>query len=380
MTPLFTLILLHYRQEAFYREALASVFSQSYPAIELIFADDATPRLDTEAVKAYIESHKPANITSVQYFFNPENIGTVRTLKNAIAAAQGKYVLFFAADDKLARSNSIARIVEEFEALPEDHKVLATQTDMMDFSLDKRTWFRPLPEQKNRLSMLTDPHQLFEMTCVNCVFGISSMAFRTSLFSEYAYLDETKNKVIEDWPIILRLSRRGEPVTYADFTTMLHRDGGISNSLSRGTSPLQIVFENEHLDIIEQDILPYLDDLPMREQVMVYHFYRDALQRYRAKFGRRSGTGLGAVYAAHPRLAFRLFKNWIVEKHWKLYVAAKDGMKASGWLALTSVLGAVLFGRHWAVQALQLFAFAGFSASFLLYIAEYLLALRFKSK
>lgn len=370
--PLYTIILLHYRQEYFYQEALDSIFSQNYPNLELIFADDATPDLDQSSIKDYIEQHKTPNIKAVSYIFNETNIGTVRTLQKAISLAQGKYLQFFAADDAIATPTSISRIVKIFETEKRCGKVLATRTAMMDFGLQKQLWFRPLPEQQKQLELIKDPHELFKMTCTSCIFGISSMTFQTSLFNEYPYLDETKNKLIEDWPLILRLSRRGEAIYYADFPTLLHRDGGISNRLGRGVSQLQQEFERENLKTIEQDILPYLHELPMPEQVATYVFYQDTVQRYKTKFGKWKSRALQKLFFSNKPLTIRLLKNWIVARQDTVKSASRNTIQECGWLTGISFLCFFILGESWITAGLFLLSLIAFSGAFLLYILVYM--------
>lgn len=261
-TPLYTLILLHYRQEWAYREALDSIFSQTYENIELIIADDASPYLDKEELFSYVHNNKKSNIRNIEYIFNDENTGTTKILQKALKIAKGKYIHFFAADDALSESLTIEKIVTIFENLPEKNEVLATKTDMMDFNLENVLWSRPTPEQEVLLTKIGEIG-LFEMTALSCVFGISSMVFKKKIFNEQELIDPEKYKYIEDWPLILRITRNNIPIVYHNYVSLNHRDGGISNRLSgAGISNEKIQFLKENILIQENEIIPYMNILP----------------------------------------------------------------------------------------------------------------------
>ena len=374
----FTVILSHYKQEAFFQEALLSVFSQTFSDYELIFADDASPMLDKEALKTFVETNKPATLTNVRYIFNGENEGTVRTLKKAIDAATGELLLFFAADDKLANRDVLNKYSQIFAKLPPTTKVVATNTEMMDFGLDKVLWSRPTDEQKQQLSELNGPHDLFEMTCTNCVFGISSMAFRTSLFSEFLYLDETKYKYIEDWPLIIRLSTNGEPIHYVDISTMLHRAGGISNSVSREYSPLQKAFYDEDLQTLEQEVFPFLNRLPMSIQLKTWNEYVRKRNVYSGKFGRRSGPSSFSLLNTNRALLLRLLKNYPYDNYSKIFSTARNTFCACALVALIPISAFFLDVSNWFTQTIFILSLVGLSISVLALFAALFIKYRLR--
>ena len=61
----FSVVLLHYDQEAYWRQAVDSILAQDYPAIELVVSDDASPNFDAGAVRRYVEAGNRGNITDV---------------------------------------------------------------------------------------------------------------------------------------------------------------------------------------------------------------------------------------------------------------------------------------------------------------------------
>ena len=71
-----SIMLIHYNQKQFIKNALDSVFKQTYKNIELIIADDATPDFDLKDIKKYVEKINKQKYP-VKYQVNKENICTV---------------------------------------------------------------------------------------------------------------------------------------------------------------------------------------------------------------------------------------------------------------------------------------------------------------
>ena len=57
-----SIILIHYNQKEFIKEALKSVFNQTYNNIELLIADDASEDFDLKELKKYIEKENKNKI------------------------------------------------------------------------------------------------------------------------------------------------------------------------------------------------------------------------------------------------------------------------------------------------------------------------------
>jgi len=97
--PLVSIILLYYNQPEYVKTALDSIMNQTYSNIELIFADDASEKINLTEIKKYINNTKKENIVNVKYCVNEKNVGTVRNINNALKYCNGKYIKFFAADE-----------------------------------------------------------------------------------------------------------------------------------------------------------------------------------------------------------------------------------------------------------------------------------------
>ena len=109
-TPnIFSVILLVHNNLEYLPEAIDSVLSQDYPAIELIIADDYSDSFDSAAVEAYLAAHGGSNLMRALVYQNPENLGTVRNFNRAVGQARGAYLKGLAADDALYAPNVLSQ-------------------------------------------------------------------------------------------------------------------------------------------------------------------------------------------------------------------------------------------------------------------------------
>ncbi len=116
--PKVSVICLCYNHSSFVANSLQSVLGQTYPNIEIIIVNDASPDDSALIIKGVVESH-PA----IQFLDLPENVGNCRAFNKGLALATGKYIIDLSCDDELA-SDRIEKQVKVFEKLPEDYGVL----------------------------------------------------------------------------------------------------------------------------------------------------------------------------------------------------------------------------------------------------------------
>ena len=100
------------------REAVDSVFAQTYPSIEILIIDDGSlggGAHTKSALKPYLLGDPQT--PKVTYLYQ-ENAGLVSAVNRGLALAQGEYIQRLDDDDRLL-PEKIARSVELFEAQPE---------------------------------------------------------------------------------------------------------------------------------------------------------------------------------------------------------------------------------------------------------------------
>ena len=110
-----------YNRPDYLREAVESVFAQTYPFIEILVIDDGSSDRGAHtksALQPYLstDSLLPRN-PKVTYLYQ-KNCGLVRSVNRGLALAQGEYIQRLDDDDRLL-PEKIARSVEVFQSCPE---------------------------------------------------------------------------------------------------------------------------------------------------------------------------------------------------------------------------------------------------------------------
>jgi hypothetical protein len=107
-TPLISVIIPVYNREKFISKVVSNIFSQNYPAIELIIVDDGS----TDGTRQAIES-QPHDIR----YFHQENGGPASARNRGIRDASGEFIAFLDSDD-LWPENNLWLLLKEFEQEP----------------------------------------------------------------------------------------------------------------------------------------------------------------------------------------------------------------------------------------------------------------------
>ena len=95
LQPLVSIVCLCYNHADFVKEAIRSVYDQSYQNIELIVADDASTDNSVSIIK------KACKGLPAQCLFLKENVGNCTAFNEALALCKGKYIIDLSADDVL---------------------------------------------------------------------------------------------------------------------------------------------------------------------------------------------------------------------------------------------------------------------------------------
>jgi glycosyltransferase involved in cell wall biosynthesis len=101
--PLTSIIVVSHNQAAYIREALQSVFDQTYPKIEIIVVDDAS----TDQTVSIINAMEVQGFHFKKILLK-ENLGYCKAFNVGLARARGEYIIDLAADDMLL-PNRVAR-------------------------------------------------------------------------------------------------------------------------------------------------------------------------------------------------------------------------------------------------------------------------------
>ncbi len=195
--PLVSIVALSYNHAPYIREALESVFNQSYSNIELIIVDDASTD-DSTSVIAQLIQHK-----EILFIKNQTNIGNCRSFNQAFKQSKGKYIIDFALDD-IMYPERIQKQVEILEAADENVGVVFTNVDIVDASGNKLQQHYPAYHHRAADSDIPEGN-VFAAVLSRYYINPVSMLFRRTVIEKLNGYDEAL--AYEDFDFWIRSSR-----------------------------------------------------------------------------------------------------------------------------------------------------------------------------
>lgn len=227
MSGLFTVVVLSYNNSKYLEGCLDSILMQSYPEIEIIIADDCSKEFDADKYKAYCEQNGRKNIKNVNIIRNETNLGTVKNVNNALRHANGIYFKLIGADDELADGNSLSEAARNLETSP--YGIITSNVIKCDSEM-KVIGLYPNRLQKDINSMTA--RECYIRLCIHNDIIAGGVFFSKSLLETYGYFDE-RYKLLEDWPMWLRVTRAGAKFVYCPFNAIKYRsDVGFGTSVN----------------------------------------------------------------------------------------------------------------------------------------------------
>jgi len=124
--PLVSVICLSHNHQQFVEEAIQSVLNQTYDNIQIIVIDDGSVDNSAGIIEDLVRNHP-----SVIFIRNASPKGNCKAFNQALAHAQGKYIIDFATDDVLL-ADRVQMQVDFFESLDESYGVIFTNALYID--------------------------------------------------------------------------------------------------------------------------------------------------------------------------------------------------------------------------------------------------------
>ena len=217
-----SIIILTYNNWKLLENAITSVSSQITNEfnIEVIISDDGTPDFDIKYIEEKLSVSKLINRTHI--IVNKVNIGTVRSLNNAIKQAKGNIIIPLSADDLFYDKTTVSKIVKFFD----DNKDAMIATGLQ-IPFDDIGEYDPIIKPKH-YHLFNTPNRLLKYIASyrNIISGASTY-YRTSLFDRYGYFDESY-RLLEDYPYYINLLKQSEKIHLLQENVIKYRLGGIS--------------------------------------------------------------------------------------------------------------------------------------------------------
>jgi len=220
MKPLVSVICISYNHAPYIKEALESLFNQTYSNVEIIIADDASSDSSQDVIKELI-----AENTEIQTIFHKSNCGYTSTFNRAFGKAKGKYLVDFALDD-IMLPDFIEKSVERLEKVGEALGVSFSNANYINANSENIGDHNEILRKKDLIDEIPQG-DIFEMTLKRYFICTPTMVIRKSVLDKLEGYDETL--AYEDFDFWVRSSRF---VGYTYIDEILVSKRKLTNSMS----------------------------------------------------------------------------------------------------------------------------------------------------
>jgi len=104
-----------FKVEAYIEQCARTVLSQSWPEIQFIFVDDATPDRSVDVLNELIDKEYPRLRERILIIRKPQNEGLPQARRTGIAAATGDFILHVDSDDWI-ELDAVEKLVKKADA------------------------------------------------------------------------------------------------------------------------------------------------------------------------------------------------------------------------------------------------------------------------
>lgn len=223
-----SIVVLSYRNLDGLYDTLASIFAQTYEAIEVVIADDGSPEFSSEKprLKSYIIENSPTNVSNVIISHSEENQGTVRNLNRGIRESSGAYIKVLASEDCLASESALAAYINFLKQ--HDCEICFAKMRGVTKTGEFKDHLPACEDDYELLSNMAPQQMENRLFARNCLPAPAWCAKR-SLFEKHGYFPECV-RLIEDYPYWLHLSHEDVRFGFIDDALVLYRLSGVSSA------------------------------------------------------------------------------------------------------------------------------------------------------
>lgn len=251
-------------------ETLKSVLDQAYERLEVVVCDDGSEDFDEDRLRTF------AGNRAFKQLHHKTNMGTVRSLNEGLALCEGEWVMLLAADDALSGDHAVSALMERAGRTDKDWLVGPAQLCDGDLHPTGRT--SPTSAQMELLRT-RDARTIQSCLCRECFLPSSGTVYRIDLLRRLGGFD-TRYRLVEDWPLFLKLLRSGNVPELLDTPVTLHRADGVSQKAAGRNRD----YQRDLIETMRNEILPYLDLLPAWEKKEIETLCRDKQAIYQLRF------------------------------------------------------------------------------------------------
>ncbi|MEU9377685.1 bifunctional glycosyltransferase family 2 protein/CDP-glycerol:glycerophosphate glycerophosphotransferase [Streptomyces sp. NPDC048255] len=269
--PRFSVIVPAYKVQAYLQESLDSVLTQSYPDLELIAVDDASPDACGSIIDEY--AARDPRVTAVHL---AHNLGLGPARNAGLARATGDYLIFLDGDDTLA-PGALQAVTDRLKD--------TGSPDVLVYDYARTFWTGELVRNRlsNRLS--EEGPASFRLADRPALLGMLMVVWNKAYRREYVEREgfAFPPGFYEDTPWTYPALLAAESVAVLDRVCVHYRQ--------RRTGSILTTSSRRHLDIFDQ-----------YDRVFGYLAGRPELERWRPAVHRRMAEHFCALYADPRRL------------------------------------------------------------------------------
>ncbi|RPF40883.1 CDP-glycerol:poly(glycerophosphate) glycerophosphotransferase [Streptomyces sp. Ag109_G2-6] len=269
--PRFSVIVPAYKVQAYLQESLDSVLSQSYPDLELIAVDDASPDACGSIIDEY--AARDPRVTAVHL---AHNLGLGPARNAGLSRATGDYLVFLDGDDTLA-PGALQAITDRLKA--------TGSPDVLVYDYARAFWTGELVRNRLAHRLSEEGPASFRLADRPALLGMLMVVWNKAYRREYVEREglEFPPGLYEDTPWTYPALLAAESVAVLDRVCVHYRQ--------RRTGSILTTTSRRHLDIFDQ-----------YDRVFGYLAGRPELERWRPAVHRRMAEHFCAVYADPRRL------------------------------------------------------------------------------
>ncbi len=233
-----------YNSEEYVLETLESVFDQTYFDIELIVSDDCSQDRTLDIVMNWIKLERvKSRFKNIQIIHVDVNTGVSANCNRILKASTSNYIKMIAGDDILYR-NCIADNINFINECPEANFVFSKVEVYRDTFL-KENYLKtsPLNFPLEFMGSTVSAKEQFQMLLKSDRISFTPSYFfkRDALLNIGGYDEE--NRLIEDYPMWLKLTHAGEKLYFFDKITVGYRAHSKSLSNSNISTLFQVSYK-----------------------------------------------------------------------------------------------------------------------------------------
>lgn len=237
-SQLVTVIVATYNSAQFVLETLESVRGQTYINIELIVSDDGSTDDTVQVVNNWLNSDQNRDrFVRAEMITVPINTGISANCNRAIAAARAAWIKLIAGDDIL-----LPYCIEDnmkFVTNKDDAKIVFSRVRNFKDTFDQSNYIDTQPEEFPMNIMAPDLSTQDQLKLLlvsdRIKFSPSYFFFKEAVISVGGY--DERNRLVEDYPMWLKLSRAGYKFHFMDLPTVGYRQH-VNATNNRGNNTL----------------------------------------------------------------------------------------------------------------------------------------------